>query len=435
MSAQISPVHRSIRRHVIAAAAGFALLTIGIGGLSASVEFSGAVVAPGSVVVDRHVKKVQHPTGGVVGAINVRDGDRVKAGAVVLRLDETVARASLAIVEKGLDELAARQMRLVAERDGAAEMAVSLRMAARRSMPEVEDLLGGELKLFAARREARLGQVRQLRERIDQTREQIHGLEQQAVSKADETDLIRKELVGVESLYRSQLVPLTRVTNLRREETRLRGERGQLISETAQARGRLSEIEQQIIQIDQDLRSEVSKELREIQAKQAELVERKTAADDVLARIDLLAPQDGVVHQLAVFNPGGVIGAAETVMLIVPDGEDLMVEAKIAPQDIDQVRVGQKAFIRMSGLNQRTTPELAGEVTMVAADVVVDQRSGASHFPVRIALAPGERARLGERVLVPGMPAEAFVQTDYRTMLSYFTKPLADQVAKAFRQD
>lgn len=435
MSAQISPVEHSIRRHVLAAGAGFALLTLGVGGLSASVEFSGAVVAPGSVVVDRHVKKVQHPTGGVVGAINVRDGDRVKAGAVVLRLDETVARASLAIVEKGLDELAARQMRLVAERDGAPEMAVSARIAARRGMPEVEDLLGGELKLFAARREARMGQVRQLRERIDQTREQVNGLEQQAASKADETDLIRKELVGVESLYRSQLVPLTRVTNLRREETRLRGERGQLISETAQARGRLSEIEQQIIQIDQDLRSEVSKELREIQAKQAELVERKTAADDVLARIDLLAPQDGVVHQLAVFNAGGVIGAAETVMLIVPDGEDLMVEAKIAPQDVDQVRLGQKAFLRMSGLNQRTTPELAGEVAMVAADVVVDQRSGAAHFPVRIALAPGERARLGERILVPGMPAEAFVQTDSRTMLSYFTKPLADQVAKAFRQD
>jgi len=293
----------------------------------------------------------------------------------------------------------------------------------------------GEARLFESRAAARAGQRAQLRERVAQLREQIDGTLLQADAKADEIKLIQDELVGVEELWRKNLVPVTRVNALRREETRLRGERGQLISTVAQARGRISETELQIIQIDQDLRSEVSKELREVQAKAAELVERKVSAEDQLRRIDIRAPQDGIVHQSTVHTVGGVIAAGDPLMLVVPEAEELSIEVKVSPQDIDQVRPGQDTMLRLSAFNQRTTPELRGRVTLVAADLVTDQRTGLSHYPVRVAFAPGERERLGGLTVMPGMPVEGFVQTGYRTVASYLTKPLADHLARAFREE
>jgi HlyD family secretion protein len=398
-------------------------------------ELSGAVVASGLVVVDTYVKKVQHPTGGIIGEIRVSDGDRVHAGEVVVRLDETVARANLAMVTNSLDELAARQGRLEAERDGRDAVTVSPSLLTRVSEPNLFSLLQGERRLFETRREARAGQKSQLKERIEQLREQIDGFNLQASAKGEEIKLIQDELAGVQELYRKNLVPLTRLTSLKREETRLRGERGQLLAGTAQAKGRISETELQIIQIDQDLRSEVSKELHEVQAKTAELMERKIAAEDQLKRIDIRAPQDGVVHQLAVHTVGGVIPAGDTLMQIVPESDELSVEVKIATQDIDQLQFGQPAVLRLSAFNQRSTPELKGLVNRIAADLVTDQRTGQPYYPVRIAFSPGERERLGTLKLVPGMPVESFVQTGYRTVLSYLTKPLADQVLRAFRAD
>jgi HlyD family secretion protein len=201
-------------------------------------------------------------------------------------------------------------------------------------------------------------------------------------------------------------VPITRVTQLKREEVRLRGEQGSLIAGVAQAKGRISETELQIIQIDQDLRSEVSKEVREVQAKEAELVERRIAAEDQLKRIDIRAPQDGVVHQLAVHTVGGVVAPGDPLMLVVPESDDLSVEVKVSPQDIDQVRLGQNTVLRLSAFNQRTTPELKGSVNLVAADLVTDQRSGLQYYPVRVALPMTERDRLGDLKLVPGMPVD-----------------------------
>ncbi len=306
-----------------------------LGGWAAVTELSGAVVAPGAVVVDSHVKKVQHPTGGVVGEILARDGDRVRSGDVVVRLDETVARANLAMVSKGLDELYARQSRLEAERDGWERITFPSLLDGRGHDPELAKLMEGEIHVFEDRRAARAGQKAQLKERIAQLQEQIDGLKIQASAKADEIQLIQDELTGVEQLWRKNLVPITRVTALRREETRLRGERGQLISSIAQAKGRIGETELQIIQIDQDLRSEVSKELREVQAKIAELVERRISAGDQLKRIDIRAPQDGVVHQSIVHTVGGVINAGEPLMLVVPEADELSIEVKVSPQDID----------------------------------------------------------------------------------------------------
>jgi HlyD family secretion protein len=425
----------SIRRHTLLGLSSALFLVGGLGGWAVVRELSGAVVAPGSVVVDSHVKKVQHPTGGVVGEIRARDGDRVQAGEVVIRLDETVARANLAMVAKSLDELAARQSRLEAERDGLAQITIPVSLRSRVNEPDLASIVQGENHLFETRREARAGQKAQLKERVAQLQEQIDGTNLQASAKADEIQLIRDELTGVEQLWRKNLVPITRVTALRREETRLRGERGQLISSIAQARGRISETALQIIQIDQDLRSEVSKELREVQAKIAELVERKIAAEDQLKRIDIRAPQDGFVHQSMVHTVGGVINAGEPLMLIVPESDDLSIEVKISPQDIDQLQPGLDTVLRLSAFSQRTTPELKGKISLIAADLVTDQRSGVQYYPVRVAFAEGERERLGGLKLVPGMPVEGLIQTGYRTVFSYLTKPIADNMMKAFREE
>ena len=288
--------------------------------------------------------------------------------------------------------------------------------------------------MFETRRDARAGQKAQLKERVAQLQEQIEGTHLQAAAKADEIKLIQDELVGVQELWRKNLVPITRVTALKREETRLRGERGQLISTVAQAKGRISETALQILQIDQDLRSEVSKELSEIQARSAEMVERKVAAQDQLKRIEIRAPQDGIVHQSIVHTVGGVINAGDALMLVMPEGDELSIEVKVSPQDIDQLRPGLDTMLRLSAFNQRTTPELKGRVSRIAADLVVDARTGEQHYPVRIAFSEGERERLTTARLMPGMPVESFIQTGSRTVFSYLTKPLADQVAKAWRE-
>jgi HlyD family secretion protein len=435
MSQGNKTMDRSLRGHLLAGLSVLALLGGGMGGWAATAQLSGAVVAPGMVVVDSHVKKVQHPTGGVVGDIRVRDGDRVNAGDLVVRLDETITRANLAVVTKGLDELSARQGRLEAERDGLPMIKVRPELQARSSDTEIASLIMGEQSLFRLRREAREGLRAQLKQQIGQLNEQIIGLEEQAGAKADEIKLIQSELEGVRELWRKNLVPITRLTQLEREATRLRGERGQLIASVAQARGRISETDLQIIQIDQELRSEVAAELREIQAKAAELVEKRVAAEDQLKRIDIRAPQAGVVHQLAVHTVGGVIAAGDPLMLIVPEADDLSIEVKIEPQDIDQMKIGQEAVLRLSAFNQRTTPEIQGRISRIAADLTQDQKTGAAFYTARIETSEVELERLKDLKLVPGMPVEAFVQTGERTALSYLVKPLSDQLSRAWRED
>ena len=267
-----------------------------------------------------------------------------------------------------------------------------------------------------------------------QSDEEIRGLTAQVASKEKQVEWIQQELEGVRDLWAKKLVQFNRVTSLEREQARLEGERGQLIASIAQAKGKISETKIQILQIDQDMRTEVSKDLAEIRAKSAELIEKRVAAEDQLKRIDIRAPQNGMVHQLDVHTVGGVVSAGQQIMLIVPAADKLIVEAKVQPQDIDQVRVGQAAVMRFSNFNSRTTPEINGEVTVVSADVTQDQRTGISYYTVRIAVSPNELARLGEHKLVPGMPVEVFIQTTVRTVVSYFVRPFQDQIAKAFRE-
>jgi len=279
----------------------------------------------------------------------------------------------------------------------------------------------------------RIGQKSQLKERAAQLGEEIQGHLALQKAKAEEIDLIRRELEGVRELWSKNLVQINRLMALEREAARLTGERAQSIFAMAQSRGKISEIELQILQIDQDLGSEVAKELRELDGRFGEFVERKVAAEDQLKRVDIRAPQDGVVHQLAVHTFGEVVTSGNPVMLIVPDADVLSVEARVSPQDIDQLHLGQSAGLRFSGLNQRTTPEINGVVGRISADVSQDQRSGQSFYTVRINIVAEEAARLGAVKLMPGMPVETFMKTHDRTVFSYFTKPLHDQILRAFR--
>ena len=424
----------SIRRHIVLGLAAVMLVAGGIGGWATTTEISGALIAPGSVVVESSARKVQHPSGGVVGEIAVTGGLNVAAGDILIRLDETMTRANLQIVSKTLDEMTTRRARLRAERDGASEMSWPSAFRNRRQDESIIELMADEQRLFELRSSTRLGQKRQLRERIAQLREEANGIIAQQAAKSQELVLVNNELEGVRELWSKQLIQMNRLTALEREAARLDGERAQLIAAAAQGRGKISEIELQITQIDRELASEVGRELREIDGKAGEYAERKVAAEDQLRRIDIRAPISGTVHELNVHTVGGVISAGEQLMLIVPASERLTVEARVSPQDIDQVRVGQTAALRFSAFSQRTTPEINGAVSRVSADVTTEQRTGIAYYTARIAIGPDELARLGDVRLVPGMPVEAFIKTADRTVGSYLTKPLFDQVARAFRE-
>ena len=419
--------------------AGYALILLLFGGAwvwATTTHIAGAVIAPGTIVVQSNVKKVQHPSGGVVADILVRDGDAVKAGQVLIRLDATIARATVGAVRVQLDELKARLARLVAERDGAAAITFPQALMARQSEDQLGATLAGERKLFESRQTARSGQRSQLRQRISQAREEIRGLEAQQAGKEQELALIETELVGVNDLYSKNLVAISRLTELQRDKARLSGERGQYIAEIARAKGKISETELQIIQLDKDFQTEVLKDLRDAQGKIAELTERLAVAQDQLKRIDIRAPQDGVVNQLSVHTVGGVIANGEVLMEIVPRNDDLIIEAKVEPRDIDQVSVGADAVVRVLAGEHRANPDLTGKVTLVSADLTKERSAMVERafYVAFISLSKEEVARLDGLKLVPGMPAEAFIQTYPRTPLQYLIKPLTDQMARAFRE-
>jgi len=432
MPSRASRTRRSIRRHLAAILGATALLAGGAGALGARTELSGAVIAAGSLVVESNVKKVAHPVGGTVGEIFVKEGATVAEGDVLVHLDETVAKANLATIVGNLWELSARGARLEAERDGAPELAFTDALIAAARDPAVEHIVAGERKLFGLRRDALLGQKKQLNERVAQLGEEIKGLTEQSEAKGEEIRLVQQELAGVRDLWDKKLVPITRLTLLERDAARLKGERGQLIASTAQARGKISELQVQILQIDQNFRSDVAKELADVRAKSDELRERRVAAEDLLRKLDIRAPQNGVVQDLSVHARGSVIGAGEQIMLIVPQADTLVVDVRIPAQDIDQVRLGQAATLRFPNFNQRTTPELDGSVIRIAADVSKDDKSGAAYYLARIRM--GAQRVDPDLRFVPGMPVDVFIHTDQRTLLSYLVKPLMDQASRAFRE-
>ena len=437
MEQQVStPALLSIERYIILGIFLVLVVTFGVGGWATTFHLSGAVIGQGVVVVDSNVKKVQHATGGIIRELHVREGDHVDGGEVLIRLDETQTLANATIVTQSVDELLAREARLEAEREGADEISFSkaLLERGRGENAEAKRVITAERALFKLRREARAGQKAQLQERMTQLADEIKGYVGQAAAKEKEVDLINKELEGVQTLFQKNLVPISRLTALQRDAARLDGERSQLVGAVAQAKGKIAEIQLQTIQVDQDLRTEVGKDLIDTRSKLAESAERKTAAVDQLNRTEIRAPQSGRVHELTAHTVGGVIAAGEQIMLIVPDNDALAVEVRIAPRDIEQIYAGQTATMRFAAFDQKTTPEIEGAVSMVSPDLTQDQRTGTSYYTVRIALKAEEVAKLGTSKLVPGMPVEVFVQTSDRTVLSYITKPLMEQAGRALRE-
>ncbi len=421
----------------LALGVGFAVLLIGgVGGWAATTELEGAVLSSGTIVVDTKVKKVQHPTGGVVAEIHVKDGDTVKVGDLLLRLDETVTRSNLEIVSRQLDELLVREARLNAERDGKDHVSFPTALVGPDAAPQVAVILSSEQKLFESRKVGLGGQKSQLNERLRQLKAEIAGMTAQLTSKDREVSLTQNELDRLRPLEVRKFVPATKMTLTRRDLARLNGEQSQLTASIAQARGRVAETELQLLQLDQDRLTDVMKDLRETQGKTEELIERKIAAEDQLRRVEIRAPQAGTVHQLSVHTIGGVIMAGEPIMLIVPEGDVLVVEARISPTDIDNVHQGQIAFVRLPAFNQRTTPEYFGKITVISADLARDQSQPQAppYYLARIAFREEELRKLGSLRLVPGMPAEIHIETPRRTALSYLTKPLSDQIALAFRE-
>lgn len=420
----------------VAAYAGVALLVVGVstvGVWAATAPLAGAVIAAAQIVVDTNVRRIQHPTGGVVAEIRVNDGDHVRAGDVLVRLDETMTRANLALIENQLNQFWTRKARLRAEQDSREAFAVPDELADQTEVRAIADIIAGETSLLLRRREAINGQQSQLRERTSQIGEEIRGLAAQIDSKREQIRLIKRELEGVRQLFEKNLIPYARLTALEREAARLTGEEGQLIAETARAKGRITETELQTLQVVQDQRREIATELREVEIKLADLSERRIAALDQLSRVVLRAPQDGMIHQKAIHTVGGVVSAGEQLMLIVPEKDSLVVEARIDPQMIDRIRLGQSAKLRFPAFDAATTPDIDGRLLRIAADLTKDQQSGVSYYVARIGLPEAEVAKLGGKALLPGMPVEAYILNSSRTALEYLRKPLEDQLARAFR--
>ncbi len=430
----IDNARRSIRRLQRTGNITAILLALSVGGWAYNAEISGAVIAQGQVVVETSRKKVQHASGGIVDEILARNGDTVSTGQILVRLDATFPKANLEIVTKQLNELIAQRARLVAERDGRSSVHLPTLYTGWRLNPDIVKAVKSERRLFDLRRKSRSGRKEQLKRRKQQILKSIDGLQIQSEAKANELKLLQRELKGVRHLHKKGLMAINRLTVLERQRTQLEGENGNFVTMIARAKARLAETELQILQIDQDLASTVARELREVDLKIGELRERQIAAKVKLRRFEIRAPESGVVTQSRVNTVGGVVGSAETIMEIVPQNNQFVIEAKVAPSDIDQVRLDQSALLRLSALNQRTTPELNGRVVLVSPDAVQDNQTGEPHYVVRVEIPKDELARLGQVPLIPGMPVETFLKTHDRSVLSYLMKPLTDQFQRVFRE-
>lgn len=424
----------SLRRFQIVGFLSVIIMVGVVGGWANFTELNGAVIAPATIMVESYSKKVQHKEGGIVGEIRVKDGDRVEMGQALVVLDNSETKSELTIIDGLLDEALAKRARLEAQRDLAPAINFPPEVLARANEPGVAAIMAGQTKLFNARLQAVVGKKDQLTQQIGQLTEQIGGLESQRISKEKQLTLISAELTDLKDLQSKGLVPVSRVMAMDRETARLDGERGELVASKASAEARIAEVKVQILQIDEEDLSQTLTELRDIEGKVAELKERKRAVASRLERMVIKSPITGDVYQLAVHTVGGVIGPGEALMLIVPEADELILQAQVMPQDIDKVRPGQIAHIRFPTFNSRLTPEVAAAVTQISADTSRIDASSPPFYSVRLMISATELAKLGNNKLKPGMPAEAFIQTEAQTPMTYFLKPLTDQFAHALRE-
>lgn len=416
----------------------FALLLLvgGFGTWSAFANIAGAVISGGQVEVDQNRQIVQHPDGGVVGSIEVGEGDMVEAGDVLVRLDQTTLASQLNIAESQLFEIIARRGRLEAERDGGKTIVFDPLLAqTAQDSASIRDLMDGQTRLLDARRETKARESEQLGKRRVQITDQIEGIVAQSEALSRQLDLIEEELVGQQDLLDRGLAQASRVLALRREEARLAGTLGQLEADKAQAEGRRTEIDIEILKLDAELREEAIAGLRDLQFRELELREERLALLERISRLDIVAPVSGAVYGLTVHAPRAVLRSAEPVLFLVPQDRPLVINANVDPVHVDQLFVGQEVTLRFSALDQKRTPELLGELTGISADTFQDEVTGVRFYRAEVALSAEERARLDPDVeLRPGMPVEVFIRTDDRTPIGYLVKPLADYFARAFRE-
>ena len=426
----------SATRQVVLGFLGLLVLFGGFGAWAVTSEISGAVVATGRIEVDRNRQIVQHQNGGVVATIHVDEGDAVEAGDLLIQLDTQELASQLAIAEGQLFELMARRGRLEAQRDesGAIEFEPEL-IEMGQSNPDIQELMGGQGNLFAARQDSVAREIDQMTKRRDQIEAQVVGVEAQEVALVRQLELIEEELGNQETLLERGLAQASSVLNLQREQARLRGQIGELASVKAQAEERSTEIDIEMLKLGTVSREEAITSLRDLRYRELELVERRRALKSEIDRLAVRAPVSGLIYSLQVQTPRSVVRAAEPMMFLVPQDRPLVIAARVQPNDVDQIVVGQQVNLRMSALDQRTTPELVGQVMLISADAIEEQNTGASYFRAEITLNPGEIDKLQEgTILLPGMPVEAFIRTGDRTPLAYLVKPMRDYFARALRE-
>lgn len=425
----------SLRNQALAGIGTLALLVACLGGWMATTSVAGAVVASGFVSVAGGSKQIQHAEGGIVKEILVRDGDKVKAGDVLVRLDSVVVQSELSIITSQLRDAVARQARLHAESVQSSSLVLPALVADWPPDPELSALLGDQARLYQSRKASLAGQRDQLQQQIVQRNEQISGLLVQQAAITRQADLLASDEVRLQSLLQRGLMESSRVSDIKRSRAEIDGELGQIIATIAATRASVAELELGRDQLTENFQSQVLQELADVSQVTQELLQRKAAASDRLQRLDIRAPVDGVVYQSAVQTIGGVVAAGETIMQVVPGGDQLTLEVRLSPLDVDKVYVGQDVAARFSGLDARTTPELTAKVSSIAPDLTRDPNSGAQFYEVRVSVGPDEPAKLPDNTsLMPGMPTDVYIHTGDRTVLSYLFSPLFDQMSRALRE-
>ncbi|MGE0766205.1 MAG: HlyD family type I secretion periplasmic adaptor subunit [Hyphomicrobiaceae bacterium] len=407
-----------------------------VGGLAvfSLVSISGAVVATGVVNVESNYQTVQHLDGGIVSKILVKNGDVVREGDVLLNLDDTAVKANRQIAVARSIDLLVQQARLEAERDRRDGLTLPAEIAAMKDDPALDKLIATQRALFAARRASHKGELAVLQQRKLQLIDEQSASERMLSARRKEAEFNAKEIAAVRPLYEKGYASQPRLLAVQRDAARLEGEIGRLTADVSKARAGLAEADLKIAQSEKEFTQTVVDELRKVQAQLAEVVEQRTALDDKLRRTIVRAPRSGRIHALAAHTEGGVIAPGASIMQVIPEGERLIIDAQLSPQDIDKVRQGGPAYVRFSAFNSRSSPSLNGTVLSVSPAQIVDQQ-GRSYFTAQVALADGEAAKLPtNHALVPGMPAEVFIETGSRSILSYFVKPLTDVLSRTFRE-
>ena len=425
----------SARGPLLAGFCALLLLVCGFGLWASFTSIAGAVVATGRVAVEQDRQIVQHPDGGVVTRINVRDGDRVAAGDALIELDGEMIGSEYAIVEGQFFEILARRGRLEAERDDADRIRFSQTLiTSARENPDHLDLMEGQRRLFSARKVTLQKSLEQLAKRRDQTLAQIGGTDAQITALNRQSDLIAQELSDQRVLLSRGLTQTSRVLSLEREAARLKGQSGELLGSRAQAEGLITEIDLERLRLTSKRREDAEAELRDLGYRALELAERRRALKGQIERLKIRAPVSGLVYDLAVTTPRAVIRPAEPLLYLVPQDRPLVIVAKISPRDIDEVQIGQPVVLRFSAFNASTTPELNGRLSRISADALSDDASGAAYFRAEVRVLDGELHKLGNLNLLPGMPAEIYIQTGERSPMAYFLKPFTDYFNRAFRE-